>query len=52
MLATLNNIVLALMEMLAVSSKAAQMREFAAFPARALQLLLAGWENWKTLIKW
>ncbi len=45
MLATLNNIVLALMEMLAVSNVAAQMREFAAFPERALQLLLSGWEN-------
>jgi hypothetical protein len=45
MLATLNNVVLALMEMLAVSNVAAQMREFAAFPERALQLLLSGWEN-------
>ncbi len=45
MLATLNNIVLALMEILAVSNVAAQMREFAACPQRALELLLAGWQN-------
>ena len=45
MLATLNNVVLALMEMLAVSNVAAQMREFAAFPEQALQLLLLGLKN-------
>jgi hypothetical protein len=45
MLATLNNIVLALMEMLSVSNVAAQMRAFAACPEHALQLLLAGGEN-------
>jgi hypothetical protein len=45
MLATLNNVVLALMEMLAVSNVPAQMREFAAFPEHALQLLLSGSEN-------
>ena len=43
--ATLNNVVLALMEVLAVSNVAAQMREFAAFPEQALQLLLDGGEN-------
>jgi hypothetical protein len=42
MLATLNNVVLALMQMLAVSNVAGQMREFAAFPERALRLLLLG----------
>ena len=45
MLATLNNVVLALMQMLAVSNVAGQMREFAAFPDQALRLLLLGWEN-------
>ena len=45
MLATLNNVVLALMEHLAVPNVAAQMREFAACPERALQLLLSGQEN-------
>ncbi len=45
MLATLNNAVLALMEMLAVSNVAAQTREFAAFPERALELLLSGGKN-------
>ena len=45
MLATLNNVVLALMEMLAVSNVAAKMREFAAFPEQALRLLLSGSEN-------
>ncbi len=45
MLATLNNVVLALMEMLAVSNVAAKMHEFAAFPEQALQLLLSGLEN-------
>jgi hypothetical protein len=46
MLATLNNIVLALMEMLAVPNVVAQMRTFAAFPEQALQLVLRG-ENEK-----
>ena len=41
MLATLNNVVLALMQMLAVSNVAGQMREFAAFPEQALRLLLS-----------
>ena len=45
MLANLNNIILALMEMLAVSNVAVQMREFAAAPPRALRLLLFGLEN-------
>ena len=45
MLATLNNVVLALMQMLAVSNVPVQMREFAAFPERALRLLLFGLEN-------
>jgi hypothetical protein len=45
MLTTLNNVVLTLMEVLAVSNAAAQMREFAAFPEQALQFLLYGWEN-------
>ncbi len=45
MLATLNNVVLALMEMLAVSNVAAQMRVFAAFPEQALRLVLLGADN-------
>jgi hypothetical protein len=45
MLATLNNAVLALMEMLAVSNVPAKTREFAAFPERTLQLLLFGLGN-------
>jgi hypothetical protein len=45
MLATLNNVVLALMEMLAVSNVAAKMREFSAFPEQALRLVLLGAEN-------
>ncbi|HLG61923.1 MAG TPA: ISAs1 family transposase [Ktedonosporobacter sp.] len=45
MLATLNNVVLALMEMLAVSNVAAKMREFAACPEQALRLVLSGAEN-------
>jgi predicted transposase YbfD/YdcC len=45
MLATLNNVVLALMQMLAVSNVPGQMREFDAFPERALRLLLLGLEN-------
>ncbi len=50
MLATLNTVVLALMEMLAVSNVAAQMCEFAACPECALQLLLSGGENRKALM--
>lgn len=42
MLATLNSIVLALMEVLSVSNVAAQMHAFTSFPERALQLLLLG----------
>lgn len=45
MLATLNNVVLALMKMLAVSNVAAKMREFAACPEQALRLVLSGAEN-------
>jgi len=45
MLATLNNVVLALMERLSISNVAAQMREFAAVPEQALQLFLFGLEN-------
>jgi predicted transposase YbfD/YdcC len=45
MLATLNNAVLALMERLAVTNVAAQMRQFAAFPEQAVQLVFAGAEN-------
>jgi hypothetical protein len=45
MLATLNNVVLALMEMFAVSNVPAQMREFAVCPEQALQLLLLGLKN-------
>jgi hypothetical protein len=45
MLAALHNVVLALMEMLAVSNVAAQMCQFAAFPEQALQLLLSGGQN-------
>lgn len=45
MLATLNKVVLALMQMLAVSNVAGQIREFAAFPEQALRLLLMGLES-------
>src|SRR5205085_295929 len=42
---TLTHVILALMEVLAVSNVAAQMRGFAAFPEQALHFLLLGVKN-------